>query len=53
MSNVFPVRILWDRRRLSHEFRVFTDGITVLEALKKVFFTPEEDEPMSPTDSNK
>lgn len=34
-------------------YRVFTDGTTILEALKKVFYTPEEDDdPMSPTDSH-
>ena len=34
-------------------YRVFTDGITVLEALKKVFYTPEDDgDPTSPTDSH-
>ncbi|XP_059080751.1 ras-specific guanine nucleotide-releasing factor 2-like isoform X2 [Tigriopus californicus] len=31
-------------------YRVFTDGITVLEALKMVFFNP--DQPSSPTSSN-
>ena len=31
-------------------YRVFTDGITVLEALKNVFFQPEP--PESPSSSN-
>ena len=31
-------------------YRVFTDGITVLEALKHVFFSP--DPPLSPSSSN-
>ena len=33
-------------------YRVFTDGITVLEALKKVFYTPEDDDPMSASGSH-